>query len=332
MPRFDLNLLTALDALLNDLNVTHAAARLKVTQPTMSGMLQRLRYQFDDPLLVKIGRNMTLTPYGKSLIAPVREALSGIKALARVERGFDQNTSTQHFSIMASDYSRLTLLPRVIAKLSQCAPHVHLTVLALDSPARSLLSDEADFCLSSDRALTSADLADASIESSRVLSDRCVCVVNRNHELDEHSTVAKYQRYSYAAVQAVGDVESAGAPHKLQYPATAPEYLVPDFSLIPPMVACSNIVGLVPKRLADMAARSLEIRSFTPAFQLPTFTETLMWHRRRSNDAAHSWLHRLLVKEAECIDVKAPVQSPTKIADILQTPRGRLMPRCSLSA
>jgi hypothetical protein len=57
-----------------------------------------------------------------------------------------------------------------------------------------------------------------------------------------------------------------------------------------------------------------------------------MWHRRRSNDAAHSWLHRLLVKEAECIDVKAPVQSPTKIADILQTPRGRLMPRCSLSA
>jgi hypothetical protein len=91
-------------------------------------------------------------------------------------------------------------------------------------------------------------------------------------------------------------------------------------------------VGLVPKRLADIAARTLEIRAFSPAFPLPVFTQTLMWHRRRSDDASHLWLRRLLVEEADCIDVGTPGQSPAEIADILQPSRGRVMAGCSLGA
>src|SRR5580698_9309749 len=70
MPRFDLNLIGALQALLTERNVTRAGNRLNVTQPTMSGMLQRLRYQFGDELLVRVGRNMELTPLGQSLVEP----------------------------------------------------------------------------------------------------------------------------------------------------------------------------------------------------------------------------------------------------------------------
>ena len=67
MARFDLNLLSALHALLTERNVTRAAEQLNLTQPTMSGMLQRLRYQFDDQLLVRNGRHMELTPFGALL-------------------------------------------------------------------------------------------------------------------------------------------------------------------------------------------------------------------------------------------------------------------------
>src|SRR5688572_14126405 len=78
--RFDLNLLIALDALLHEKNVTRAAERVFVSQPAMSAALQKLRDYFDDPLLVRVGRDMELTPRGLSLVEPVREALLRIQA------------------------------------------------------------------------------------------------------------------------------------------------------------------------------------------------------------------------------------------------------------
>nr|MBK4237315.1 LysR family transcriptional regulator [Enterobacter hormaechei] len=52
----DLNLLKALDVLLDERNVTRAAARLGLTQPALSGMLARLRESFGDPLFARAQR------------------------------------------------------------------------------------------------------------------------------------------------------------------------------------------------------------------------------------------------------------------------------------
>jgi len=73
--RFDLNLLIALDALIHEKNVTRAAERVFISQPAMSAALQKLREYFEDPLLVRVGRDMQLTPRGLSLVGPVRDAL-----------------------------------------------------------------------------------------------------------------------------------------------------------------------------------------------------------------------------------------------------------------
>src|SRR6185312_5740183 len=56
--RFDLNLLIALDTLLREKNITRAAEKVFVSQPAMSAALHRLRDYFDDPLLVRVGRDM----------------------------------------------------------------------------------------------------------------------------------------------------------------------------------------------------------------------------------------------------------------------------------
>ncbi|QOT74124.1 LysR family transcriptional regulator [Sphingobium fuliginis] len=48
LSHFDLNLLRALDILLTERNVTHAAERLFITQQAASSALQRLRRYFDD--------------------------------------------------------------------------------------------------------------------------------------------------------------------------------------------------------------------------------------------------------------------------------------------
>ena len=63
----DLNLLRALHALLEEGNVTRAAARLALSQPAVSGMLARLRRFFDASLLVRNGQGMVLTPRAAAL-------------------------------------------------------------------------------------------------------------------------------------------------------------------------------------------------------------------------------------------------------------------------
>jgi LysR family transcriptional regulator, nod-box dependent transcriptional activator len=77
--RFDLNLLIALDALLHEGNVTRAAERVFISQPATSAAFQKLREFFEDPLLVRVGRDMQPTPRGLSLVEPVREALLEIQ-------------------------------------------------------------------------------------------------------------------------------------------------------------------------------------------------------------------------------------------------------------
>jgi DNA-binding transcriptional LysR family regulator len=49
----DLNLLVAFDALFDERSVTRAAERLAVTQPTVSGLLKRLRRTFSDQLFLR---------------------------------------------------------------------------------------------------------------------------------------------------------------------------------------------------------------------------------------------------------------------------------------
>jgi DNA-binding transcriptional LysR family regulator len=72
----DLNLLKALDALLQERSVTRAATRLSLTQPTVSAALARLRVLFDDELLVKTGRTMRPTPFAETVGIRVRNVLA----------------------------------------------------------------------------------------------------------------------------------------------------------------------------------------------------------------------------------------------------------------
>ena len=62
LSRIDLNLLVALQILLEEQSVTKAADRLFITQPAMSKTLQRLRELFDDPLFIRSGRGLVPTP------------------------------------------------------------------------------------------------------------------------------------------------------------------------------------------------------------------------------------------------------------------------------
>ena len=100
--RFDLNLLIALDALLHEKNVTRAAERVFLSQPAMSASLQKLRDFFQDQLLVRIGRDMELTPRARSLLQPVREALLKIQTTLGTQPTFDPATVRRTYTVIAN--------------------------------------------------------------------------------------------------------------------------------------------------------------------------------------------------------------------------------------
>src|SRR5271157_2586424 len=112
--KLDLNLLVALDHLLNLRSVSEAAARMNMTQPAMSNALLRLRGYFDDDLLVKIGRRLELTPRAEALRDAVRDVLVRVEWTIATTADFDPTRSDRQFNVLVSDYTLATLAPKVL--------------------------------------------------------------------------------------------------------------------------------------------------------------------------------------------------------------------------
>src|SRR5262245_25580900 len=141
---FDLNLLRALDALLQTAGVSRAAERINLSQPAMSAALARLRASLKDPLLVRSGAAMRLTPAAESLRPRVRRIVEDIEA-ALTGHAFDPRTSERSFRLAASDVAAWSSLRSVISSLAACAPHVAIEIFPLtDNIADRLANGEAE--------------------------------------------------------------------------------------------------------------------------------------------------------------------------------------------
>jgi DNA-binding transcriptional LysR family regulator len=125
----DLNLIVALDALLEERNVTRAAERVGITQSAMSHALARLRTLTGDALLVRSASGMVATARAEELGPPIRRALEGVTTALRPPRAFDPKTAQQRIRIGTGDYGEIVLLPRVVERLAKEASGIDLRVV-----------------------------------------------------------------------------------------------------------------------------------------------------------------------------------------------------------
>src|SRR5258708_20641448 len=125
--KIDLNLLVVLDALLDERNVTRAAARLGYTQPTISGMLTRLRDLFGDPLFVRTQRGLLATPRAQALVAPLKQLLADSQRLVAREV-FDPASAEATFTISSNDYMQRALLVPFVKVLRSEARQIQLAI------------------------------------------------------------------------------------------------------------------------------------------------------------------------------------------------------------
>jgi DNA-binding transcriptional LysR family regulator len=134
----DLNLLKTLDALLDERSVTRTAARLALTQPAVSGMLNRLRDYFDDPLFVRAPHGIVPTTRAEELAAPVKRILADIDVLLQPV-SFDPITANLTFTLAATDYALRAVVVPFIAALKVQAPSIRVRVVPVE-PTAWLLS------------------------------------------------------------------------------------------------------------------------------------------------------------------------------------------------
>src|ERR1700722_11391509 len=123
----DLNLLVALDALLMEANVGRAAMRIGLSQPAASHALRRLRDVLHDPLLVRTGARMELTPRAQALRAPLAQALDQVRALFTPDQ-FDASRRERHFRLEESTMLVDKLMIPLMEKVTKQAPEVTIDV------------------------------------------------------------------------------------------------------------------------------------------------------------------------------------------------------------
>lgn len=133
--RLDLNLLRTLDVLLSENNVTRAAQRLNLSQPSVSIQLARLREIFADPLLMPGPRGMQPTARADELRQPLRAALAALEQAVAPVAPFDPATAAETWRVAATDYMASAILLPMLGRLRLASPGSRLAVFELQ-PAR----------------------------------------------------------------------------------------------------------------------------------------------------------------------------------------------------
>lgn len=145
--RLDLNLLVALEALLEEQNVSQAAQRLFITQSAMSKTLGRLRELFDDPLFIRKSSGMLPTPRAKELARHLPAVLQAVTAMVQPGE-FDPLTYDGEFNLMIQGHMGVWILPRLLDRLRTTAPHLRLRTLSTcERPLEKIAAGELDLLL-----------------------------------------------------------------------------------------------------------------------------------------------------------------------------------------
>jgi len=294
--KIDLNLLAVLDVLLDECSVTRAAARLGMTQPTLSGMLKRLRALLGDPLFVRTQRGLLPTPRAQALATPLKRWLSDSAQLIARD-AFDPAHAATTFTVSTNDYMQRALLLPLIATLRREADRIRLAIVPpiIEGLGDALARGQADL------AVTIPEFAMSDLRSRLLYRERYVVAVRRQHPLARRKTmtVEAFCRYDHVLVSPTGGSFEGPTDRALARLGLRRQvrYSVPNFYMIPEILQTDDLVGLIPSRLWPADDRRLAV--LKPPVDVPGFDVIAVWHPRVDQDVAHRWLRARLAEIAK---------------------------------
>lgn len=296
----DLNLLVTLDLLLEIRNVTWTAERVGVTQSAVSHRLSRLREFFDDPLLVAAGDDYVLTSKAQVLRSPLRAALEELRtAIVPTER-FNPSRAERTFGVGASDLAEVTMLPPLLAHLSDVAPGISIRMRGRASATgEELMEGNVDFAVGPGE----GSVPGVSIEDTRGIRQRLLMVegfsvlARKDHpRLRGKLTLKRYLSETHVLVAPKGSpgglVDAVLAKSGARRHVAAQ---VASFLSAPFLVATTDHLLTCPTSLARTTSKYLDLKVFAPPVTLPETRLFLFWHDRMHDDPGHRWLREELL-------------------------------------
>jgi DNA-binding transcriptional LysR family regulator len=294
----DLNLLAAFDALMLERNVTRAAARVGVSQPAMSAALGRLRTLFADPLFLRSAEGLLPTARAREMAEPVAAALHTIETALLARPHFDPTQASTTFNLGMTDYPAHVLLPQLIQAVGAHAPGITLNVHGFngrDSAVEMLDAGSIDMAIGILPTQT-----ESRILSRPLLRDEFVTLLRHDHpSAGCGMDLETFLSLPHVLVSPEGDrygvVDQALAQIGRQRRITL---TLAHMFAAPALVAHSDHVATLMKRVVLNCAEGPGLKLFTPPVALPVIEFHLLWHRRNVGHQAQQWLRERVIEVA----------------------------------
>jgi DNA-binding transcriptional LysR family regulator len=283
----NLNLLPALEALLEERHVSRAADRVRLSQPAMSRALQQLRRQFGDELLVRGPDGYSLTPRAERIRDQLATTVTHLEQLFANET-FEPATAAQSFRLAVSDYTVAALGPPLVRTILTRSPNSTVKCEPLDEHSFDKLDAGVLDLLIYGRA------APDRYRSQQLFTERFVCVVAAEHPLARRRSVSlpQYLRWPHLDVtpsQRWIDhaLEALETPRRT---AVSMPYCVPAAGVLPG----TELVLTLPARLVPQFTDPAHTRVLAAPREFGKLQFCSVWHPRLDNDPSHRWLRGIV--------------------------------------
>jgi DNA-binding transcriptional LysR family regulator len=300
----DLNLLTALDALLAEGSVVGAARRLRLSSSAMSRTLARLREATGDPLLVRAGRGLVRTPRATEMRERVRDLVQDAQTVLRpAAASLDLGELQRSFTIRSNEGFVEVFAGQLVAAVTAVAPGVRLHFAPKpDKQVGALREGLVDL------EVGVLGKSGPEIRVQTLFRDHFVCAVREGHPLlgPGEITAERYAAYGHVVASRRGQ-ESGPVDEALGALGLARTVV----AVVPSFRAALSVFSATQGHQARSGPA--EVRSFPLPVRTEAITVSQMWHPRLDADPAHRWLRGLVL--ATCREAgsvintdKAPTQ------------------------
>jgi DNA-binding transcriptional LysR family regulator len=290
-------------------NVTRAAETVGLSQSSVSVVLAQLREHYGDPLFVRTSGGMQATPRAELLVPLVRQAMQLLDQSLVRTAAFNPAEITRRFRICMTDVGQMTLLPRLLSKVHQSAPHVSIEVgnLSYDT-VRQLETGEADLAMG-----FTVDIK-AGFYQQKMFDEGFACIVARDHpRVIDRMTLAQLQQEKHVKVMLSATAHSI-VDKFLERKGVQRAFAVhvPTFLGLSQVVASSPLVAIVPLRLGAIFAAESGVKIVSLPVRFPSYSVNQYWHDRYHRDPGNIWLRSLVYETANSLPLAAAVSDTTR--------------------
>ena len=298
--RLDLNLLAIFDTIMSERSLTKAGLRLGMTQSAVSHALARLRDVTGDALFERTGRGVRPTPRAIEMASDVREAIDQLRATLRQKPSeFCSRTAERTFLIDIPAGIDVIIAPALAAAVAPC---LGVSFRISGGRAKSIMHE-----LRYGETWLAFDYEDADVEGYRtelLLEDPYVIIArSQSTAVSADLTLEQFEVMDQVAFVASRESGLTPLAQRLERQGVKRrvKYAVPNLVSVAAVAAASDLIGVLPLRVARGLQRNYDIALHPCPFELPPMPIYMVWHESFDSDEGHQWLRGVLRELAAAI-------------------------------